>query len=89
MVFSCFAVYVLANNTRVVRYFESCIAPFMFKSLFKSDFQIGDLISEDISYLSVSLPLHVCKTLSANIVCGKLIIIEQLTLFPLFTNNLY
>ena len=27
MVFSCFAVYVLANNTRVVLYFESCMAP--------------------------------------------------------------
>ena len=26
MVFSCFAVYVLVNNTRVVPYFESCMA---------------------------------------------------------------
>ena len=27
MVFSCFAVYVLANNTQVVLYFESIMAP--------------------------------------------------------------
>ena len=26
LIFSCFAVYVLANNTRVVPYFESCMA---------------------------------------------------------------
>ena len=31
MVFSCFAVYVLANKTRVVLYFESCMAPWGYK----------------------------------------------------------
>ena len=40
MVFSCFAVYVLANNTRVVPYFESCMAPlgpYPFKNRFSKE----------------------------------------------------